>query len=111
MLNPVPSQGPSTPFGSTGFVVLDSLRVIVLVLGLFTILSTPRAMMKSHTLGQKARLGATALFIFTAIVTEFLHLGDSAHWRLLVNLVASVFAAWGTWAFLRWETPTEFRTE
>jgi hypothetical protein len=110
MLSFYPPNGPSTPFASTGLFVIDSIRVFIVVLGLFAIFLTPRAMIMSHTIGQKARLGATALFIIAAISTEYNHFGDYGHWRLLAHLFAAAFAAWGVWALLRWERPSEFRT-
>lgn len=111
MLSFYPPDGPSTPFGTTGLIVLDSIRVLIMVLGFLTALGTPHAMIVSHTIGQKARLGATALFILAAISTEYNHLGDYGHWRLLVHLFAASFAAWGVWALLRWERPSELRID
>ena len=106
-----PPPGPSTPFGTTGLMVLDIIRVIVMLTGLAIVIATPIVISRSKTLGQKVRFGATALLIISVIGTEYDHLGDYAHWRLLVHTVALVFAAWGTWSVFEWETPSGLRTD
>lgn len=107
---PAPS-GPNTPFGSPELIVVDSLRVIVLALGVITIISTVIACTRVRTAGQFTRFGTMALFMLTAMLTEFDHIGDYAHYRLYLHIIATVGAAWGMFSFFRFEDPTEVKPE
>lgn len=97
-------SGPDTPWGNPTLCVLDTLRLIIIVLGLLCLLDTPRLIYLSTVLGQRIRILACTLFSIVAILTEYNHIGDYAHWRLAVNLIATVCMSWGYWSFQRWET-------
>jgi hypothetical protein len=102
-----PPAGPNTPFTGPTLFVLDSIRLLVIILGVGVILATPFAMARCKTMGQKIRHVALALFALSALGTEFDHIGDHAHWRLLANIIATVGAAYGIWALFAWERPAE----
>lgn len=104
-----PPTGPDDPFGSYGLIIVDSIRVLIMGIGVLILTMTPAAVFRSQTLGQKVRLGASALLTISVLGTEIAHLGDYAHWRLFVNVVAISFSAWGIWAMFKWENPSEFK--
>lgn len=105
-----PPGGPNDPFGSLGLVILDSIRVLIIGLGVSVLVVTPLAMIRTRlTAGQSIRIGALALFLLGAIGTEYDHIGDYAHWRLLVNIFASVGATYGMWSLFNWESPAKIK--
>ena len=105
-------SGPNKPWGNDTLVVLDSLRLLIMILGVMILLSTPMIIHRATVLGQKVRILGCSLFSLVAILTEYNHFGDYAHWRLAVNLIATVCTAWGYWSFQRWETgPTYSNNE
>src|SRR5688572_11426366 len=101
-------DGPSTPFAGPVF-IYDVLRVIILVCILAIIALAPFAVMKTGTLGQKARfIGSTIVFI-GVFGTELEHFGDFVHWRLYFNFLASTTMAWGYWSLFKYENPAELK--
>lgn len=103
-------QGPGMPFGDSTLIVLDTIRVIILSLGGSVLLATPYAMIRTRlTAGQSIRFGALALFLLAAMGTEFDHIGDYAHWRLVVNIFAVIGAAYGMWSHFTWEAPAQIK--
>lgn len=104
-------NGPHTPFSSTSLAIVDTIRIIVLVLGVLTLAVSPFAMAKARLPGQQVRLLVLALFTFSAIATEITHVGDYASWRLIVNTLAVAGAIWGQWSFFKFELPTQIKLQ
>ena len=103
-------NGPDLPFGTTELIVLDSMRVLIFVLGTLVILMTPLAMFHTRTsIGQLTRIFSLALLVIVSITTEYAHLGDYANFRLFFNIVAAFGAAWGMWSLFRFETPAQIK--
>jgi hypothetical protein len=97
-------NGPDMPFGTPALIVLDSLRMLILVLGVFVILMTPACMIRSRLSGgQLMRFFSLGLFVVIAITTEYSHIGDYANFRLVLNIIAAITAAWGVWSLFRYE--------
>jgi hypothetical protein len=103
-----PPEGPNLPFGNSALIILDTIRLLVISLGGTFLLFVPAAIIRTHRSGgQSLRIGATALFILGAIGTEYDHIGDYAHWRLVVNIFATVGATYGMWSLFNWELPAK----
>lgn len=92
-----PPPGPSTPFGSPLLVLLDTVRLAVLLIGLATLwrLTTvgPNQLARSRRIGY----AGAGLLVLGAIGTELNHLGDHAHYRLLLFVVGVGLIAWGVY--------------
>lgn len=103
-------NGPDLPFGDPTLIILDSVRVAIISVGLITTLFIPLAMYRvRNSLGQLTRVAVLALFMLAAMGTEVSHFGDYAHWRLFLNIFATVGAGWGLWSLFAWETPAQIR--
>lgn len=88
--------GPSTPFGTPLLILVDTLRVFVMVAGLGLAAVTPyAAFTRSMSRGQLIRFLSLALYAGAAAGTELAHLGDYAHWRLVVNVAAAILGVLG----------------
>lgn len=85
--------GPGTPFATPALAVLDTLRLLLSVAALSIVWFTVRsAAARWVPARQRARYAALGLFAAATVGTELAHLGDAAHYRLLLNL-AGVLAA------------------
>lgn len=105
-----PPQGPSTPFGNPELVVYDSLRVVcitaaVIIVGVAVFVVARRG----RPIGQKVRYAASAGLAVIPVSVEIEHFGDYANWRLITALVALMAMAWGNYAGVRYEGPTQIR--
>lgn len=92
-------QGPGTPFGTPLLILLDTFRVFVMVVGLGLAAVTPyAAFTRSMNRGQLIWLASLALYAGAASGTELAHLGDYAHWTLVLNVSAGLLGALGMWS-------------
>lgn len=89
------SDGPSTPFGNPVLAVADLLRIACAFGGLLVAATTPGVTRRAWTELQRWRLISIGLFALVAGGTELEHLGDWPSYRLLLNIAAVGFAAWG----------------
>ena len=101
-------NGPGTPFGA-GVWMFDILRLLTILCLLTVFATTPFAMAKSVTLGQRARLLGTAVILTGIFGTELDHFGDYAHYRLYVFFFGSAMLAWGSWSMFRYEQPATIK--
>lgn len=108
---PIAPDGPGTPFGSPILCVIDSLRLIVLILGLLNLCMKPWLFHRCKTPGQMVRFACLGLLAVVAMTVELEHLGDTANWRLFLVLVAMIMNTWGNYSFLRYEIPTQVRPD
>lgn len=102
-------DGPSTPF-SAATLWLDLFRVVVMVLGVALIVLTPRLVFRAKALGQQCRLLGQAVFATITVGTEVDHLGDYAHYRLVLSFVGVVLMLYGVYR-MKFEVPPETRSE
>lgn len=93
-------EGPSTPFGSGLLVVLDTVRVLCVIVGIVVVVTAPRVVLRIQHWGQALRFAALAGFCLVAIDTRIEHLGDWPSVRLLVDVASTVAAAAGLWSYL-----------
>jgi hypothetical protein len=96
--------GPDTPFAD-GVLILDLLRCLIVAFAVFTVVGSVLTIASAPALSQKIRFAAMVVLMVIVALTELGHLGDYANWRLALSLIATGLAAWGTWAYLRYETP------
>jgi hypothetical protein len=104
-----PPQGPSDPFGNGMLAVLDSVRVISIVCGVYVLIIGIVAIYYTHNWNQKLRFGSIVLYAVVAALTELEHLGDYANWRLIISTMASIWAATAMTAYVRFESPEDRR--
>lgn len=97
-------NGPDTPFAE-GVLILDLLRCLIMVFAAFTVVGSVLTVASAPALSQKIRFAALVVLMTIVALTELAHLGDRANWRLALSLIATGLAAWGIWAYLRYETP------
>lgn len=103
-------QGPDTPFGSPGMVIMDLLRILIVILAILIAVMAPIILHRMRTIGQRARiLGCTGL-CFMAAINEYRHLGDYTSWRFAVDLVCVVAVAWGYYSAIEWENSAQYHT-
>jgi hypothetical protein len=102
--------GPGTPFGTTGLILIDSLRIITMLIGMVVIVWTPRLVLQAPSIGQQCRLASQAMFCLIVIGTEVDHMGDYAHYRLYVSFFAVVLMLYGL-TRLNKETPPRTRSK
>lgn len=95
------ADGPSTPFATPYLDVVDTVRVVVVVLALCCVIATPQVMYNAYSQGQRMRFFGICLFIITAATTEMAHFGDYPSYRLVLNLVGTVATTYGVLQFLR----------
>jgi hypothetical protein len=98
-------DGPSTPFGSTGLAIVDTIRIVVIVASIFVLVLVPVIAYVSRNFGATTRTICMGMLAFIAASLEYEHLGDNANWRLPISVLATVGAAWGMWSFFRFEHP------
>lgn len=79
-----------------------------MVLGMVLIVFTPRLVLNAGTAGQRARLFGQGMFALVVIGTEVDHIGDYAHYRLIVSFIGLAVMLWGTWR-IRIEDPPRTR--
>lgn len=103
-------DGPSTPFALPDIVWIDSLRLLVMVMGVVLIVVTPRLVLRAEALGQQMRLAGQGFFALIVIGTEVGHLGDDMHYRLVLSLLGISLLLWGAWR-MRYEVPPRTRPE
>lgn len=104
---PVAPEGPGTPFGTPGLIVIDSLRLLVIVLGLVNLVLKPWLFRRCCAPGQFARFATIGMLAVVAMSIEVEHLGDFANWRLFFLLVAMIVNTWANYSFLRYEEPSQ----
>jgi hypothetical protein len=99
-------DGPSTPFATPGLIVLDSIRVIVILVSLAYAVTVPTIAYRADgAIGQSLRHLGSSLLALGAAGTEFEHLGDYANYRLALFFAAAVFMGWGLYAMFKYEDP------
>lgn len=92
-------DGPGTPFAGPAFWLLDSARLVTVVLAVIVVVLSVRAAGRAPA-GQAARFVALAAFALAAGVTELDHFGDFASPRLLLNIVGCGAGVFGVTRFL-----------
>lgn len=102
--------GPGTPFQGPVFLVIDSLRILIVIASIALIALSLWAMHRSHVLGQKCRFAFAAFMCVGALGTEIDRLGDWPHWRFIVNLAGITLGLWGYYQHLFREHPAQERT-
>lgn len=102
-----PPSGPSTPFGTPGLDVLDSLRVAVMVAAAVAVVLTVVLVRRACTAGQIVRFTSSAGLAVVAAATEVEHLGDDGNWRLIVAFMSLTALAWGNWSAFAMEAPAQ----
>lgn len=100
--------GPSVPF-APGFIMLDTIRVIVIVLCSIEIIAMFAAAYFAPTIAQKFRFIVWSLCAFLVISVEVEHLGDNPTWRLPMATVSSILGLWSVVSFLVYERPKKDR--
>jgi hypothetical protein len=106
-----PPSGPDDPFGSPLLTVLDVVRVFVMVGALYTVAQSGIAIGKVDSWRQRVSYGGAILLEIYVGVTELEHIGDYAHYRLVVAVLAIGGLCWSlTGAAHRvgdWEADTQ----
>lgn len=93
--------GPDEPFGSPLLVVVDTLRILSLLGGVFVVIVTPSIILRVAHWGQAVRFGALFGFCLVSIDSRLEHLGDYPSLRMLFDVAAIVAAVVGVWSYLR----------
>lgn len=95
-------DGPGTPFSVETF-WLDVFRVVLMVMGIYLIVLTPRLVFRAKAIGQQFRLLGHAVFAAVAVGTEVDHLGDYANYRLPLTFVGVCLLLYGVYR-MKYET-------
>jgi hypothetical protein len=90
-----PPRGPGTPFGTPLIAALDTVRLACWIASLYVVTRCIHAIYRIRTRQQRAIYVALALFAFATLGTEIDHLGDLAHYRLIVNIAGAATACYG----------------
>jgi hypothetical protein len=102
-------QGPDTPFAWPAYLVVDSLRVLIVVAAVVLIAATVWTIHRSPARGQKLRfLGVVPLYLYV-VQSELSHLGDQPHSRFITGLAGTAIMLWGYWEHLSCERPASRR--
>lgn len=103
-------DGPSAPFSTSALIIVDSFRILLMVMGMVLVVWAPRLALEARAPGQRARLIGQGIFALIVIGTEVDHLGDYAHYRLFITFIGISVMLWGV-SQLRHESPPYKRVE
>lgn len=93
-----PPTGPSLPFGEPLLLVLDALRVVIMLGGIYMIAMSAMAITLVRQPRQRGVYAAVIIATLSIMGTELDHLGDYIHYRFLINMA---FVGVGCWALHR----------
>lgn len=96
------------PFESVGYVVLDSLRLLIAAAGIGLAGYQLLPIRRSVTAGQRARFAGIAVALFVLAASRVQNLGGPVTWQFWGSLVAIALIGYGTWEW-RNEAPAQPR--
>jgi hypothetical protein len=99
-------DGPSTPFATPALILLDSIRVVIILVSIAYAVTVPTIAYRSDgAIGQTLRHLGSSLLALGAAITELEHMGDYANIRIALFFAAAVFMGWGLYAMFKYEEP------
>lgn len=90
-----PPGGPGTPWGSPWIALLDSVRVLMVVGGLYVLWQCFAAVVHVRNRQQRAIYVAFGLTMLGIAGTEIDHLGDGAHYRFALFAIVIGVGCYG----------------
>jgi hypothetical protein len=87
-----------TPFSSPLLDLWDTLRAVIILLGLAVFVFGTQMLIRTELRGRILLTAALFAWNTASIGTEIQHLGDHVTYRLFMNLAGACLACWGMWA-------------
>lgn len=94
---------PGDPFGTPLLIALDSVRVLIIVCGLISVLLTIPAILMAWTQIQQFRLACLGMFSIYVVLTEVQRIGYFGNWRIILATVVAVWTLFSLVAFIQYE--------